>query len=73
MFPKDTPAPIVAKMHDEALKTMADPDVRRQLQKVGASIVSSDRTSPEYLGQFVKSEIDKWAGPIKASGAVVDK
>jgi hypothetical protein len=52
---------------------MADPDIRRQLQKLGASIVSAERTSPEYLGQFVQSEIDKWSGPIKASGAVVDK
>jgi tripartite-type tricarboxylate transporter receptor subunit TctC len=73
LFPKGTPAPIVTKMHDAALKTMSDPDIRRQLQKLGASIVSSDRTSPEYLGKFVQSEIDKWAGPIKASGAVVDK
>lgn len=73
LFPKDTPAPIVAKMHDAALKTMSDPDIRRQLQKLGASIVSSDRTSPEYLGTFVQSEIDKWASPIKGSGAVVDK
>jgi tripartite-type tricarboxylate transporter receptor subunit TctC len=73
LLPKDTPQPIVAKMHEAALKTMADTKVREQLQKLGASIVSPDRTSPEYLGQFVKSEIDKWAGPIKASGAVVDK
>jgi tripartite-type tricarboxylate transporter receptor subunit TctC len=73
LFPKDTPQPIVAKMHDAALKTMADPQVRQQLQKLGASIVSGDRTTPAYLGAFVKSEIDKWSGPIKASGAVVDK
>ena len=26
----------------------------------------------EYLGQFVKSEIEKWAAPIKASGVSVD-
>jgi tripartite-type tricarboxylate transporter receptor subunit TctC len=71
-FPKDTPAPIVAKMHDAALKTMADPNVRQQLQKLGASIVSGDRATSDYLGTFVKSEIDKWVGPIKASGAVVD-
>jgi tripartite-type tricarboxylate transporter receptor subunit TctC len=70
-FPKDTPARIVGKMRDAALKTMADPNVRQQLQKLGATIVGNERTTPEYLGTFVKSEIDKWAGPIKASGAVV--
>jgi hypothetical protein len=35
-------------------------------------IVSDDRATPEYLGQFLKSEIEKWAGPIKASGVTVD-
>jgi len=72
LFPKGTPQPIVAKMRDAAVTTMNDPDVRQKLQKLGATIVSEDRTTPDYLGKFVKSEIDKWAGPIKASGAVVD-
>ena len=35
-------------------------------------IVPNDRATPEYLGQFVKDEIAKWAGPIKASGVTVD-
>ena len=30
------------------------------------------RATPEYLGAFVKSEIEKWAAPIKASGARVE-
>jgi hypothetical protein len=25
--------------------------------------------TPQYLGGFVKSEIEKWAAPIKKSGA----
>jgi hypothetical protein len=28
--------------------------------------------TPQYLGRFVKDEIEKWAAPIKASGVVVD-
>ena len=71
MFPKGTPAPIVVKMRDATLATLAEPEVRRQLQTLGASIVSSDRTTPEYLGKFVQNEIDKWAGPIRDSGAVI--
>jgi len=71
MFPKGTPAPIVTKLRDAALKTLAEPEVRRQLQTLGASIVSPDRTTPEYLGKFVQDEIDKWAGPIRDSGAVI--
>ena len=71
MFPKGTPAPIVVKMRDATLATLAEPEVRRQLQTLGASIVSSVRTTPEYLGKFVQNEIDKWAGPIRDSGAVI--
>jgi tripartite-type tricarboxylate transporter receptor subunit TctC len=71
LFPKGTPEPIVAKMRDAALKTTVDPEVRRQLQTLGASIVSSDRTTPAYLQKFIADEIDKWAGPIRDSGAVI--
>jgi tripartite-type tricarboxylate transporter receptor subunit TctC len=71
LFPKGTPEPIVTKMRDAALKTLAEPEVRRQLQTLGASIVSSDRTTPAYLQKFVADEIDKWAGPIRDSGAVI--
>lgn len=72
LFPKDTPAPIVAKMHDAVARASADPEVRRQLQTLGASIVTSDQTSPDFLAKFIRDEIDKWAGPIRESGAVVD-
>jgi tripartite-type tricarboxylate transporter receptor subunit TctC len=30
------------------------------------------RATPEYLAQFVKSEIERWATTIKASGVTVD-
>ena len=51
---------------------MNDPSVKERLGGLGAQIVSGERTTPEYLGGFVKSEIEKWAGPIKASGARVE-
>jgi len=47
---------------------MNTPAVKDRLQALGAIIVAPDRRSPEYLGNFVKSEIAKWAVPIKASG-----
>jgi hypothetical protein len=34
--------------------------------------VPDDRATPEYLGGLVKSEIEKWAVAIKASGAQVE-
>src|SRR5215218_2984491 len=71
-LPKGTPADIVKKLSDAALQAMKTPGVRERLEGLGAVIVSDDRATPEYLGQFLKAEIEKWAAPIKASGVSVD-
>ena len=39
---------------------------------LGVEIVSPDRRTPEYLAEFVKSEIEKWKEPILKSGTQVD-
>ncbi len=67
-LPKDTPAPIVQKLHDAAVATMDTPAVDERMKSIGASGVASDRRSAEYLARFVASEIEKWAVPIKAAG-----
>jgi tripartite-type tricarboxylate transporter receptor subunit TctC len=71
-LPKDAPEPIVKKLHDAALDAMHTPSVRDRLVGLGAQIVPDDEATPQHLGSFVKSEIDKWAAPIKASGVSVD-
>jgi tripartite-type tricarboxylate transporter receptor subunit TctC len=71
-LPKGTPADIVKKLNDATVEAMKTPGVRERLEALGAVIVPEDRATPEYLDLFVKSEIDKWAGPIKASGVTVD-
>ncbi len=71
-LPKNAPADIVKKLNDAAVEAMKTPAVRERLQGLGAQIVADDRATPQYLGQFLKSEIEKWAAPIKASGVSVD-
>ncbi len=71
-LPKGAPAEVVKKLNDAAVQAMKTPSVRDRLAELGAVIVSDDRATPEYLGQFVKSEVDKWAAPIKASGVSAD-
>ena len=71
-LPKGAPEPIVNKLHDAALRAMHTPEVRDRLENLGAQIVPDAETTPQYLGNFVKSEIDKWAVPIKSSGVSVD-
>ena len=71
-FPKDTPAPIVAKMHEAMQKTLNDPTTQDRLRKTGVSVVATDRRSPEYLKTFTDEEIAAWAVTIKASGVALD-
>ncbi len=71
-LPKGAPAAIVKKLNVTVLQSMKTPEVRARLEGLGAQVVSDERARPEYLGQFVKSEIEKWAGTIKASGISVE-
>ncbi len=71
-LPKGTPDAIVKKLNSAMVAAMKTPSVRERLQGFGAQVVSDDRATPAYLGSFVKSEIEKWAAPIKASGVSVE-
>jgi hypothetical protein len=54
------------------VEAMESPNVRERLEGLGAVIVPPVRATPEYLAHFVRSEIEKWTGPIKASGVTVE-
>jgi tripartite-type tricarboxylate transporter receptor subunit TctC len=71
-LPKGAPAAIVARLHDATLEAMHTALVKDRLEGLGVQIVPDDRATPQYLASFVKVEIEKWAGPIKASGATAD-
>lgn len=71
-MPKGTPEPIIRKLNQVAIATLETPSVQQRLSAIAATAVASDRRSPEYLQRFVLSEIDKWAVPIRTSGALVE-
>ena len=71
-LPKGAPQPIVAKLNSVIVQAMKTPTVRDALEQAGAQVVPDEQATPQYLGQFLKSEIDKWAAPIKASGVVIE-
>jgi tripartite-type tricarboxylate transporter receptor subunit TctC len=71
-LPKGAPEAVVKKLNAAMVQAMHDPTVKQRLEGFGAQIVSDDRATPAYLGTFVKSEIQKWAAPIKASGVSVN-
>ncbi len=67
-FHKDTPPAIVERLRAVTVEAMDTPAVRERLQGLGAIMATPERRGPAYLAQLVKSEIEKWAGPIRASG-----
>jgi tripartite-type tricarboxylate transporter receptor subunit TctC len=71
-LPKGTPAAIVQKLNAATIATMNTPSVQERMNQIGADLVAPERRSSEYLGKLVESEIEKWAGPIKASGVTAD-
>jgi tripartite-type tricarboxylate transporter receptor subunit TctC len=71
-LPKGTPEPIVRKLNAAAIATIDTPAVQQRLAATAATVVAPERRSPEYLQKFVASEIDKWAAPIRASGALIE-
>jgi tripartite-type tricarboxylate transporter receptor subunit TctC len=71
-LPNATPAPIVQKLNRATIAAMAMPAVQARLSELGATIVAPQRRSPEYLKQFVASEIEKWAAPIRAANITVE-
>jgi tripartite-type tricarboxylate transporter receptor subunit TctC len=64
--PAKTPKPIVNRLNAEFVKALKMPDVRERLSGLGFEIAAS---TPEYYGNYIKSEIQKWAKVVKASGA----
>ncbi len=69
-FPKGTPEPIVAKFN-KALNVVLDrPDLQARLREAATTVVPPDHRSPDYLRDYLASEIAAWAHAIKASGIV---
>jgi tripartite-type tricarboxylate transporter receptor subunit TctC len=71
-MPKNTPEAIVKRVNEASVEAIKTPAVGDRLRELGAQVVPDERTTPQYLGQFVKAEIEKWAAPIKASGVSAD-
>ena len=67
--PTGTPREVVNKLHAEAARAIAAPELRKRMSAEGAEFVGD---TPEQFTAFVKAEIAKWGKAVKASGAKVD-
>jgi tripartite-type tricarboxylate transporter receptor subunit TctC len=64
--PAGTSKEIVNRLHKEAIRIIALPEVRDRMMAEGAEFVGD---TPEQFTAFLRSEIDKWGKAVKASGA----
>jgi tripartite-type tricarboxylate transporter receptor subunit TctC len=68
LFPTGVPRPIVAKLHADSVKALADPDVKKKFADLGVEAVSS---TPEQFSAFIRAEMAKYAKLIKEANIKV--
>jgi tripartite-type tricarboxylate transporter receptor subunit TctC len=71
-FPKGTPKPIVAKMHDAVEKALSRPDIRQKMDSLGLEILPPEQRTPDYLAKYLPQDIARWGKVIKAAGIHMD-
>jgi len=71
-LPKNAPADVVKRLNEAAVSAISTPEVQDRLSKLGATVAAANERSPQWLGDFGKSEVKKWEAPIKASGVQVE-
>ena len=69
LVPAATPPDIIGRLNAEISRALTLADVKARLAREGAETAPD---SPAHFGRFIQSEIAKFAGIIKASGARAD-
>jgi tripartite-type tricarboxylate transporter receptor subunit TctC len=62
--PAKTPADILKRMHEGAVKALAEPVVKTRFEPLGVSVASS---TPEELAARMKADVELWGPIIKAA------
>jgi tripartite-type tricarboxylate transporter receptor subunit TctC len=71
-LPRGTSPAIVNKLNEALIQVMDQPSFHERLKSINETVSAPEHRSPDYLKKLVAREIDKWAGPIKASGMTAD-
>lgn len=64
-----TPPDIIAKISADIAQALATPELGGRMAEIGLTPVGG---KPQEFDAFIRTEIDKWAKVVKASGATVD-
>jgi tripartite-type tricarboxylate transporter receptor subunit TctC len=69
LVPAGTPAAIVKRLHSEAVRIMALPDVNKRVRELGADVVAN---SPQQFSAYIRSEVARWGKVIRDANIVVN-
>lgn len=69
LAPAQTPPAIVNKLNNAMVKALAKPEVRAQMEKLGAVVVGD---SPAEFAVYLKRDYNRWDEVIKAAGVKAD-
>jgi tripartite-type tricarboxylate transporter receptor subunit TctC len=67
--PAGTPKESVARLNSEIARILNAPEMKANLAKLGTDVYTM---TPEQLGNWLKSEIDKWAKVVKAANVKLE-
>jgi len=70
--PKNTPAPVLAKLNDALRGALKDPELIKRQEALGITVVSDARVEPAAHKKFVEGEVARWAKVIQAAGVYAD-
>ena len=65
LAPAGTPQTITDKVHQETVRVLGQPDVRKKFEDAGLDVIGS---SPAEFAEVIRSEIPYWARIIKEAG-----
>ena len=65
LAPIGTPQAIIDKVHQETVRVLGQPDVRKKFEDAGLDVIGS---SPAQFAEVIRSEIPYWAKIIKEAG-----
>ncbi len=58
--PKDTPAPVIARLNAALRKAVANADYQKKLDALGSYVTPANEITPDYLKAYVPREIEKF-------------
>ena len=69
IVPAKTPAEVIARLHEEALKALASPSVQRRLEEDSSTAAP---LGPQEFAAFIASEQKRWGAVVRSAKLTAD-